>query len=476
MTVDQFVELFSKAVRDDNAAIFAGAGLSSGAGFVNWAGLLKDVAEELHLDVGREQHDLVGLAQFYCNQHGNRGRLNQIITDEFQRRAVITENHRLLAKLPISTYWTTNYDTLIETALVEAGKVPDIKREPENLAITVHDRDAVVYKMHGDVSQVHKAIINRDDYERYELTHSVFTTALQGDLVSKTFLFIGFSFADPNLNYVLSRIRSRLGENQRPHFCFLKKVSDAGENSDYERIRQEHQINDLKRFSINTILVDEYSDITAILKRIEQRYRMNTVFVSGSAEVYGAFGEQQTGNLLHDLSKRLIQNKHRVVSGFGVGIGSFVINGAIEQLKNERIKISDEHLVLRPFPQVASGGNSLPELWDAYRRNILQESGIAIFFFGNKKAPETGQIIDAAGVQKEFDIAVELGVKVIPVGSTGYQSKVIYDCIMNDFERYYPNLEELRTPFEVLGHSNNNAVIIDTIMQIIAIVRRKQNG
>ena len=77
---------------------------------------------------------------------------------------------------------------------------------PENLAITLSDRDAVIYKMHGDVSQVHKAVITRDDYEKYELTHSLFTTALQGDLVSKTFLFIGFSFNDPNLNYILSRI------------------------------------------------------------------------------------------------------------------------------------------------------------------------------------------------------------------------------------------------------------------------------
>ncbi|HAG10308.1 MAG TPA: hypothetical protein DCK76_02725, partial [Desulfotomaculum sp.] len=73
--------------------------------------------------------------------------------------------------------------------------------------LTLSDRDAVVYKMHGDVSQVHKAVITRDDYEKYELTHSLFTTALQGDSVSKTFLFIGFSFNDPNLNYILSRIR-----------------------------------------------------------------------------------------------------------------------------------------------------------------------------------------------------------------------------------------------------------------------------
>lgn len=273
MNVDLFIENFTKAVREDNAAIFAGAGLSNGAGFVNWKELLKNVAEELGLSVEKEQHDLVTLAQYYCNAHMGRGRLNQIITDEFQRRASITENHRILARLPISTFWTTNYDTLIETSLREIGKTPDVKLTPENLAITLEDRDAIVYKMHGDVSQVHNAIINRDDYERYENTHSIFTTALQGDLVSKTFLFIGFSFNDPNLNYILSRIRIRLEGNQRPHYCLLKRIKERDDDYEYAKVKQGLQINDLKRFSINTILVDEYSDITNILARIEQRFK-----------------------------------------------------------------------------------------------------------------------------------------------------------------------------------------------------------
>jgi len=46
-----FIDDFSKALRENNAAIFAGAGLSSGAGFVNWTELLRSVAEELHLKV-----------------------------------------------------------------------------------------------------------------------------------------------------------------------------------------------------------------------------------------------------------------------------------------------------------------------------------------------------------------------------------------------------------------------------------------
>lgn len=470
-----FIDDFSKALKENNAAIFAGAGLSSGAGFVNWTELLRSVAEELSLKIEREQHDLVSLAQYYCNEHSGRGKLNQIITDEFQRRASITENHRILARLPITTYWTTNYDTLIETALRENGKNPDVKIDPENLALTLSDRDAVVYKMHGDVSQVHKAVITRDDYEKYELTHSLFTTALQGDLVSKTFLFIGFSFNDPNLNYILSRIRIRLEGNQRPHYCFLKRIVetdfDNKEDYDYAKIKQELQINDLKRFSINTILVDEYQEITSILRMIENSFRKNSIFISGSAEDYGAMSEDTAKELLHGLSNELVKRDYRVISGFGLGVGSYVINGALDCLQSEKKNRIENNLVLRPFPQKASGGKSLPELWDFYRRNMIAEAGIAIFLFGNKRVD--GKIVNAEGVRNEFEIAYSMGVNVIPVGVTGFQTRILWEEVMNNFPKYYPEVQVFKPLFEILGSTSIPDEIINTILKIIDEIRRR---
>ena len=88
-------------------------------------------------------------------------------------------NHRILARLPIHTYWTTNYDKLIEKALEEAKKVPDVKHEMRQLSVTRRDRDVSVYKMHGDVDHPADAIICKDDYEAYPLTMSAFVSALR---------------------------------------------------------------------------------------------------------------------------------------------------------------------------------------------------------------------------------------------------------------------------------------------------------
>ena len=190
IAIKSFVTKYVKSLKEGNAAIFAGAGLSVGAGYVNWKNLLKDLAEEIELDIDKEEHDLVGVAQYYCNEKKGRGEINQIIIEEFKNKAKITENHRILSRLPIQTFWTTNYDTLIENSLEEANKIADIKISEANLAITLPNRDAIVYKMHGDVSQVQHAVITRDDYERYSESHSLFTTALKGDLVSKHFYLL----------------------------------------------------------------------------------------------------------------------------------------------------------------------------------------------------------------------------------------------------------------------------------------------
>ena len=222
---EDFLAKYLKELRENNAAVFVGAGLSKAAGYVDWPGLMSPVAKALGLDATKES-DLVTLAQYHLNANAsNRHQLNQLLIDDFSDLKDPTENHVLLARLPIQTYWTTNYDRLIEKALEAGGRRVDAKYTTEQLATTRRGRDAVVYKMHGDIEHPDKAVLSKDDYERYHDTHGPFITALSGDLVEKTFLFLGFSFSDPNLDFILSRIRTRFTKHQRQHYCIARKRS-----------------------------------------------------------------------------------------------------------------------------------------------------------------------------------------------------------------------------------------------------------
>ena len=187
------IRKYTQAIREGNAGIFAGAGLSRASGYVDWKNFLGPLAKEVELDIEKE-NDFLSVAQYCRNESGTRGSINQEILNAFNAEVCENENIEIIARLPISTYWTTNYDKLIEKELEKKDRKVDVKIDSDQLSNIIMDRDAVVYKMHGDYRTPSNCVITKDDYESFGMYRQLFSTALQGDLVSKTFLFIGFSF------------------------------------------------------------------------------------------------------------------------------------------------------------------------------------------------------------------------------------------------------------------------------------------
>ena len=456
--IDRFVQDYSDALRQGSAAIFAGAGLSVAAGFVDWKGLLRPLADELNLDLARE-HDLVRVAQYHVNHHNNRNDLAQAVLNQFsERTATVTENHRILARLPISVYWTTNYDRSIEQALERSGKVVDVKHRQDQLVQSLHDRDAIVYKMHGDCQNAAEATLAKEDYERYHMTRGDFLTALAGDLLSKTFLFIGFSFSDPNMDYVLARMFTRHGRNQNKHFCILRRESmapdDSPEDLAYRQAKQEYFVKDLERYNIRAVMVDTYDQITDVLKRVETRHKSKTIFVSGAAHEYGTrWSSNEALDFVHKLSSQLIAQDFRLVTGLGVGIGSTVVDGALQQIYRVQRRTLRDQLVIRPFPQSVEG----KQLWTSYRDDMLNFAGIAIFMFGNKLSGEPPSVATSDGVIEEFRIASEKGLHLLPLGFTGYAARILYDQVTADFPSYFPrSTPAFEALFKLLGDSSRS--------------------
>lgn len=407
---------------EGTVAIFAGAGMSAGAGFVDWKTLLAPFAQELGLSIDRESDNLVRFAQFSLNHKlGNRAHLNEALITAFPALAAPSMNHEILARLPIRTYWTTNYDKLIETSLADARKNPDVKHIDSQLPVTKPKRDAVVYKMHGDVDHPQEAVLTRDDYESYGQKHLGFVNALVGDLTGKTFLFIGFSFSDPNLDHVLSQLRLRYQSGQREHFCFVRIPRREAFTSDddfaYAKARHRHMVLDLKRYNVTALEIEDFRQITEALKTVENFYRRRLVFVSGSASDFSPWGESAVNAFFRDLGAILIDNDFQIVSGFGLGVGNSLISGAIEKAYSKKNTRLDNFLQVRPFPRDIADADERAAIWRRYRQELLSLPGTALFFLGNKDVG--GSIIPADGVRKEFDIARAQGVAAVPVGATG---------------------------------------------------------
>jgi len=477
LEINSFINDYIKCIKEGCAAIFAGAGLSVASGYVDWKELLRNPAKKIGLDVDKET-DLVALAQYIYNKDGSKQPLAELIKNSFISCNNINENHEILAKLPIKTYWTTNYDSLIEDSLKKNGKNPDVKKSVKDLSTIISKRDAVVYKMHGDISNASDVVLIKEDYELYDLRNQLFSISLKRDLISKTFLFIGFSFEDPNLEYILSKVRILTDGYSRKHYCFFRKVNESDYSNDeegkkkyqYDRLKQELKCADLmRRYNIHSLMVDEYSDITQILKRIEKGYKKDHVLISGSADEFEEFKIKDIEPLefIHKLSGEISKLGCKVITGFGKGIGSAVLNGVLDYIYKTNTRKLDDHIIMRPFPLYVTSDVDLEQIKKEYRKQMVELGGIAVFVLGNKTVNGSIQIAD--GVIEEFELAIDNGLNVIPIGVTGYASEILWNRLIENFEKFYPDNIDLKKDFELLGDSElTSDVIIKIVCKIIS--------
>lgn len=467
---DTLIRKYAQAIREGNAGIFAGAGLSRASGYVDWKNLLRPLAKEVELDIEKEK-DFLSVAQYCRNESGTRASINQEILNAFNAEVSENENVDIIARLPISTYWTTNYDKLIEKELEKKNRKADVKMDSDQLTTALMNRDAVVYKMHGDVDHPSNAVLTKDDYVLYDKKRPLFKTILKGDLISKRFLFIGFSFEDPNLDYILGQIHALLDENVAEHYCFFRKVQKLDYSNDedygYEKARQELRAKDLARFGIQTVFVDDYSEITAILRDIEFAVKRNNVFISGSAEDYTGWGKDKAEELAGKIAQSLVKNDFKVTSGFGLGIGSSVINGALAEIYRSKYKHTDEYLCLRPFPQGIKDPKERQHVFTQYRKDMIADTGVAVFMFGNKKdSTDPSRIVNALGCWEEFAVAKDNKSTIIPIGSTGFMARKILDEVKADIDNY-KYLEKYMNDLETEKD-------IDKLVEIITAIAKEQ--
>lgn len=471
-SITEFTRNYARAVSEGYAAVFAGAGLSRASGYLDWKELVRPLAQDIGLDVEKEK-DLIAIAQYFVNEKRSRSAVEQRIINEFSRKAKENENINVLTRLPISAYWTTNYDELLEIGLKANNRKADIKSTQESLAVNIYDRDAVVYKMHGDVRNPKDAVLTKDDYESYELGRSLFRTALQGELVTKTFLFIGFSFNDPNLNYVLSQIRSLLGESIRNHYFFIKKIDANDFTSDkdyqYEVSRHRLQIQDLLRYGIQAVELDSYEQITEILNDVERKFLSSSIFISGSvSKPPDYWNGTEIDSFVYNFAVRLIKNDFKITSGFGFGIGSLVVNGALDEIMSTKFMHVDEYLRLRPFPQNTIEESQRKLLWRKYREDMISQAGIVLFLFGNKEV--NGCIVNADGMMEEYEIAKMYNKLILPVGCTGGSSKAIFSDMLKNKSCY----KYLEPYWEALIQKTDQNTLSDMLFVILENMRNWQ--
>lgn len=112
---------------------------------------------------------------------------------------------------------TTNYDCLLEKADAVKDNEYAVVSKDEDLLSKANDK--YIIKMHGTIEDVKTIVLKERDYLDYEQEHLLISTYIKSLLVNHTFLFMGYSLNDNNLNLIINWINyfsKEYGIDNRP--------------------------------------------------------------------------------------------------------------------------------------------------------------------------------------------------------------------------------------------------------------------
>jgi hypothetical protein len=232
----------TEAIANGCAVVYVGAGTSKAAGLPDWREFLQELEKESRAysphaasSIARRitAGEYLVAAEMLQNLFGTT--LQDITHRVFGRVSVPTPIHRAIASIPFSLAVTTNYDCLLESAY--HFSVPRLTwQNPYDVLENLRSGIFCVLKLHGDYAVRESVVLARSHYRDLLQVNQALLNSLRMLLATRTFLFIGVSFSDPDLLSLMDEAKALYGNVFGPHFVvFPEKHFDPEYSKVLER-------------------------------------------------------------------------------------------------------------------------------------------------------------------------------------------------------------------------------------------------
>ena len=204
------------------AAVFVGAGFSKNARMPDhaemkdWNALGLDFYRKLYGEPEASSlmfQNPINLATQVEASFG-RHELDSLIEQSLPDDVIVhSPLHVSLLNLGWHDVFTTNYDTLLERACLDADKPYTVVYNKDTLLYSTSPR---IVKLHGSFPNIHPYIITEEDYRTYPQCYPEFVNTVRQSLIENLFCMIGFSGDDPNFKSWLGWLRDVMGTKISP--------------------------------------------------------------------------------------------------------------------------------------------------------------------------------------------------------------------------------------------------------------------
>nr|WP_297167031.1 SIR2 family protein [uncultured Dysgonomonas sp.] len=233
-TVEEVREELRDLYQKKSLVPFIGAGFSIPLSLPSWDNLLGNLGEQLGYDrdIFLKLGSLQQLAEYVYREDTKEWKkfllnisteFNSHESDEKRRTSI---QHQALSKLDFPVVYTTNYDMHIEKTLEESGKnVNAISVYEDFIRARKNNFECEVLKFHGSLEEQDSIVLSESQYFNRMNLEGALDQRLRADALSKSFLFMGYSFSDPNIRYIfykLHKLRANVSStNNRVEFSYI---------------------------------------------------------------------------------------------------------------------------------------------------------------------------------------------------------------------------------------------------------------
>ena len=252
--MDAAYERLVEQLRQGNLIAFLGAGVSlpyhdveSGTqygGLVSASKLVFEMAKtRSYIDENMPFHE----ACFLYKQHEGRSGLELFLSSHLDRPTLKPlPAHYLLSALPFASVITTNYDTLVETALRNTKKQPWPIFLDQHVA-GLRPNHCPVIKLHGCLTNLSTIVASADEYTPFGSSKPIIDALLTVQLANRTALFMGYGLKDHDFVTTFRTVKDHLGDHMPRSFAVVYSTTDF-ERTFWKSLGVEIIVADLTQF------------------------------------------------------------------------------------------------------------------------------------------------------------------------------------------------------------------------------------
>jgi SIR2-like domain len=236
--LEDLLKLYKK--NPDGIAFFVGAGLSMPL-FPSWQNLLTDMIDlcekntsitksnakiyKRQIKKGENYLDIASV----CAKELTKTEYDRFLQKHIDKEISfddIPANYKELINLKPKIIVTTNFDKIPETLIAENNKFEVCNNQNiSNCERYNKESRPFILKLHGCISSMNSIVFTNDDFQQIIHNKPDVKVFMQSLFSTKTFVFIGFSFEDPNIANIFSLLKS-IGLNTNPHYALISGIDN----------------------------------------------------------------------------------------------------------------------------------------------------------------------------------------------------------------------------------------------------------